>query len=102
MDVAIDSEGKHRHVQRLVQLQHWARPLALPAGRVTFHVLEAPDPAPAILDYARANRVDHVVIGSRGASSLRRYLGSVSTQVVAEAVCTVTVVKVAAEERVSA
>ena len=102
MDVTIDAEGNHRHVQRLVQLQHWARPLGLPAGRVTFHVLEAPDPAPAILDYAHANRVDHIVLGSRGASSLRRYLGSVSTQVVAEAACTVTVVKVAAEERVSA
>ncbi len=102
MDAAHDSEGNHRHVQRLVQLQHWARPLGLPGGRVTFHVLEAPDPALAILDYARANRVDHIVVGSRGASSLRRYLGSVSTQVVAESVCTVTVVKVAAEERVSA
>ena len=102
MDATLDSEGNHRHVRRLVQLQHWARPLGLPGGRVTFHVLEAPDPAPAILDYARANRVDHIVVGSRGASSLRRYLGSVSTQVVAESVCTVTVVKVAAEERVSA
>jgi len=33
---------------------------------VTYHVLEAPDPAVAIVDYgARANRVDHIVIGSR-------------------------------------
>jgi len=102
MDVAVDSDGRHRHVQRLVQLQHWARPLGLTGGRVTFHVLEAPDPAQAILDYARTNRVDHIVIGSRGASSIKRYLGSVSTQIVAEAPCTVTVVKVAAEERVSA
>ena len=102
MDETTDRDGRHRHVQRLVELQHWARPLGLTVGRVTFHVLEAPDPAQAILEYARANRVDHIVIGSRGASSLRRYMGSVSTQVVAEAVCTVTVVKVAAEERVSA
>ncbi len=99
MDVNVDSAGNHRHVQRLVQLHHWARPLALPAGRVSFHVLEASDPALAILDYANTNRVDHIVIGSRGASSLRRYLGSVSTQVVAQAACTVTVVKVAREER---
>ena len=99
MDVNVDEAGNHRHVQRLVQLQHWARPLALPEGRVTFHVLESPEPAPAILDYAHSNRVDHIVIGSRGASSLRRYLGSVSTQVVAQAACTVTVVKVAGEER---
>jgi hypothetical protein len=38
--------------------------------------------------------VDHVVIGARGASPLRRYLGSVSARVVAESPCTVTVVKV--------
>jgi nucleotide-binding universal stress UspA family protein len=94
MDTPVDREGHHRHVQRLVQLQHWARPLGLSGGSVTFHVLEASDAAPAILDYARSNRVDHIVIGSRGASSLRRYVGSVSSQVVAEARCTVTVVKV--------
>jgi len=102
IDEPLDAAGKHRHVQRLVQLQHWARPLALADGRVTFHVLEAPDPATAILDYARGNRIDHIVIGSRGASTLRRYLGSVSTQVVAQAECTVTVVKVPGAERASA
>ena len=99
IEAPADVAATHRHVQRLVQLQHWARPLALPGGRVSFHVLEAPDPSAAILEYARGNRVDHIVIGSRGASSLRRYLGSVSTQVVAQATCTVTVVKVPNAER---
>jgi len=99
LDAPADMEGSHRHVQMLVQLQHWARPLQLADGRVTFHVLEAGDPATAILEYARANQVDHIVVGSRGASGLRRYLGSVSTQVVAQARCTVTVVKVVGAER---
>jgi nucleotide-binding universal stress UspA family protein len=58
-------------------------------------VLESPDPAAAIVDYARVNRVDHIVIGSRGSSALRRYLGSVSAVVVAEAPCSVTVVRTA-------
>ena len=102
VDAPADVAATHRHVQRLVQLQHWARPLALAGARVSFHVLEAPDPAAAILEYARGNRVDHIVIGSRGASSLRRYLGSVSTQVVAQAPCTVTVVKVPNAERARA
>lgn len=93
MDVMTDEEGRNLHVKRLVELKDWARPLALPAERITFHVLEAPDPAGAILDYASTNRVDHIVIGSRGHSTLRRYLGSVSAKVVAEAECTVTVVK---------
>lgn len=94
LDTPTDEAGRNRHVQRLVQLQHWARSLALPPERATYHVLEAPDPAEAIIDYARSNRVDHIVIGCRGSSGLRRYLGSVSAKVVAEAPCSVTVVKV--------
>jgi len=93
MDAIVDKEGRNLHAQNLVGLKHWARPLDLPADKVTFHVLEAPDPATAIVEYARINDVDHIVIGSRGSSALRRYLGSVSAQVVAEADCTVTVVK---------
>ena len=102
LDTPTDEAGRNLHVQRLVQLQHWARSLALPPNRVTYHVLEAPDPAVAIVDYARANRVDHIVIGSRASSGLRRYLGSVSTRVVAEAPCSVTVVKVPREETLGA
>ena len=99
LDNPMAAGGVHRHVQRLVQLQHWARPLGLTTGRVSFHVLESSDPADAILEYANGNQVDQIVIGSRGVSTLRRYLGSVSTQVVAQASCTVTVVKVPAAER---
>jgi protein-serine/threonine kinase len=56
-------------------------------------VLEAPDAASAIVDHARINAVDHLVLGARGHSTLRRYLGSVSSEVVARAPCTVTVVR---------
>lgn len=92
------AEGeRNRHVQRLIELKHWAKPLGLPAERVSCHVLEAPDVAEALLDYANTNRVDHLVIGSRGQSTLRRYLGSVSAKVVAQSACNVTVVKVRAD-----
>ncbi|MFZ6757146.1 protein kinase domain-containing protein [Undibacterium sp. Ji50W] len=93
MDDSLIQQGENIHVKQLVDLKHWARPLNMNADKITFHVLEAPDPATAIVDYAHSNRVDHVIIGSRGSSALRRYLGSVSAQVVAEAECTVTVVK---------
>lgn len=93
MDVTVDKEGHNLHVKHLLGLQSWARTLNLPPEKITYHVLEAPDPASAIVDYARINDVDHIVIGSRGSSTLRRYLGSVSSQVVAQADCTVTVVK---------
>jgi eukaryotic-like serine/threonine-protein kinase len=101
LDAPIDTSGRHRHVQLLLQLQHWARPLELPASRVSFQVLEASDAAAAIIEYTRANRVEHIVVGSRGSSTLRRYVGSVSTQIVAQAGCTVTVVKVPAAEKES-
>ncbi len=93
MDEVVDKQGRNLHVKHLVGLKHWARPLAIPPDKITFHVLEAPDPATALVDYAKINDVDHIVIGSRGSSALRRYLGSVSSQVVAQADCTVTVVK---------
>lgn len=93
MDEFVDKEGRNIHVKHLVGLKHWARPLAITPEKITFHALEAPDAAAAIVDYAKVNDVDHIVIGSRGSSALRRYLGSVSSQVVAQADCTVTVVK---------
>lgn len=93
MDINVDKEGNNLHVKALVELKHWARPMGLPPERVTFHALEAPDPATAILDFARANQVDHLVVGARAQSRLRQYLGSVSAQIVANAPCTVTVVR---------
>jgi hypothetical protein len=93
MDTTQDEEGRNLHVKGLVDLHHWARPLDLPPKRITYHVLEAPDPGAAIVEFAETNHVAQVVIGSRGSSTLRRYLGSVSSQVVAQANCTVTVVK---------
>jgi serine/threonine protein kinase len=95
MDEVVDKKGRNIHVKHLVGLKHWARPLGIPPDKITYHVLEAPDAAAAIIDYAKVNDVDHIVIGSRGSSVLRRYLGSVSSQVVAQAECTVTVVKTA-------
>ena len=97
MDELVDAAGQSRHVKQLVGLQHWARPISLQLklqdGRLTFHVLEAPDAAVAIIEFASRNQADHVVMGARGNSTLRRYLGSVSSQVVAQAQCTVTVVR---------
>ncbi len=93
MDELVDKEGRNIHVKHLVGLKHWARPLGIPPEKITYHVLAAPDVAAAIIDYANVNAVDHIVIGSRGSSAFRRYLGSVSSEVVALADCTVTVVK---------
>jgi nucleotide-binding universal stress UspA family protein len=93
IDTTLDDEGRNKHVTRLVELKHWARPLALGETRLTFHVLEAKQPADALLEYASTNNVDHVVIGARADSVRRSILGSVSAEVAAKADCSVTVVR---------
>jgi nucleotide-binding universal stress UspA family protein len=80
-------------VDRLVALKHWASPLKLDESRLTVHVLEAVDPASAILEFADVNQVDHIIIGARENSTLRSLLGSVSSRVASEARCTVTMVR---------
>lgn len=101
-DAAIDASGRNKHVARLVDLQHWAAPMRLPAARLSFHVLEAVNPAEAILGYARANHVDHIVMGARVESLGRRLLGSVSSEVAGHAPCSVTVVRSRGSEEAAA
>ena len=93
IDRTLDEQGNNKHIDRLVALRHWAQPLELDESRLTVHVLEAVDPAAAILEFTRVNHVDHIVIGARQNSMMRTLLGSVSSKVAAEAACSVTVVR---------
>jgi eukaryotic-like serine/threonine-protein kinase len=97
VDFATNDAGESFRLLRLVALRDWSRRLGFPAGRLTHHVLEGSDPAEELIGFCRNNHVEHLVMGARGASVVRRYLGSVSAQVVAEAPCSVTVVRVAGE-----
>jgi eukaryotic-like serine/threonine-protein kinase len=93
IDQGTDDAGNNLHVMRLVSLRAWAEEIDLPDERLTYTVLEGADPGQAIIDYATANHVSHILMGARGHSTTRRYLGSVSAQVVAEAPCSVTVIR---------
>jgi eukaryotic-like serine/threonine-protein kinase len=93
LDKTLDEHGHSKHIDRLVALRHWAEPLKLESQRLTVHVLEAIDPASAILEFAQANHINHILIGARQNSVLRKLLGSVSARVAAEASCTVTIVR---------
>jgi nucleotide-binding universal stress UspA family protein len=97
LDDYADERGSSLHVKHLAALKHWARPISkaldLDEGRLTFHVLESTSPAAALIEFAQRNGVGQIVMGARGHSAVRRYLGSVSSQVVAQAPCTVTVVR---------
>lgn len=92
-NVLADSAGRSIYIKRLVALKDWARPLDLAEERISYHVVEAVSAADAILRYAEHNQISHIVLGARGTSALRRHLGSVSSKVVAEADCSVTVVR---------
>lgn len=104
IDRTLDESGHNKHVGRLVHLRDWAEPLQLDDRQVTFHVLESMDIAEAILDFAQANHVDHIIMGARENSTQRKFLGSVSAVVASQAPCTVTVVRTRApvSSRVSA
>ncbi|WP_431285265.1 serine/threonine protein kinase [Humitalea sp. 24SJ18S-53] len=92
-DAGLDDAGRNKHVQLLIALRHWSASLNLPEQRLTHHVLEALNPAEALLDYASHNRVDHIILGARADGIGRRLLGSVAAEVARDAPCSVTVVR---------
>ncbi len=81
------------HIESLMQLRHWAAPLEVAPDKLRLHVAQHGDTATALLDYAASHYVDRIIMGARGASRLRRYLGSVSARVVTEARCSVSVIR---------
>jgi nucleotide-binding universal stress UspA family protein len=93
LDQTEDEAGRNLHLLSLAELKHWATPLERLPNQLTYHVIEAIDPAVALIEFARRNHVRHVIMGARGSSKARRYVGSVSAKVVAEAPCSVTVVR---------
>lgn len=99
---ALSGEGEEgtatgRQIRRLVELRHWARPLELPEERLTCHVLESDKPAAALVDYVKMNDVDQLLVGAPRSNSVR-LLAGVCAQVVAEAPCSVSVVRVRAHD----
>jgi serine/threonine protein kinase len=88
----LDEAGTSQRIKHLVLLRNWAEPLGLDPDRITYHVIESSDPAAALLEYAKVNQVDHLVIGAPPADVPLK--GTfVSTRVAAEASCSVTVVR---------
>lgn len=93
MDIAVDrphtsDELLYQQVEK--QLQSYQSDLP---GDSTLEIVTG-DPAAEIIRLAHIHQADLIVIGSRGLTGLQRILeGSVSSQVVAEAPCSVLVVK---------
>lgn len=96
LDENVDSEGENIHVQRIAELRRWAEPLHLPRGKITYHLIEGRSISAGIIEFAQANKVDHLVIGapSAGGPAASR----LTTDVTAAAPCSVTVVRATADK----
>ena len=78
-----DDTPTGRHIKQLVSLRRWAKPLALPEERLTYHVLESDEPVAALLDYATVNEVQEMLLGP----------GKAAAALVTRAPCSVSVVR---------
>ena len=78
----------------LVQLMEWAKPLKLPRERISYHVLEALDPANRIVEFAQDNDASLILIGAshRSINKVTPWRTSM-TKIVEEAPCSVHIVR---------
>lgn len=87
--------GADPHLEHLVRLRHWVEPLQLPAERLSLHVLDDASPTGAILDFARNNHVDLIILGAPGEGArTRSWWRSTASGVAAKAPCSVYLVRV--------
>lgn len=78
----------------LVQLMDWAEPLKLPPERISYHVLEALDPAGRIIEFAKDNDASLILIGASHKLLNKVTLWRTSmTKIVEEAPCSVHIVR---------
>ena len=83
------------HLEHLVLLRHWVEPLRLSARRLSLHVIESPRPEGALLDFARRNNVDLILIGAPSPTQhALAWWRSVASGVTARAHCSVHVVRI--------
>lgn len=79
----------HRHL-----LRAWFAPLKRPPEKTSLHVVESPDPAVTILEMARANSADLIVLGAPAPRARTlAWRRSTASSVAAEAACSVYLVR---------
>jgi len=89
--LAVIPAGASAH-EHLVRLQHWAAPLGLEAPRLSLHAVEGDSPAEVIVELARHNNVDLIVLGAPSEGG-RAWSLSVASAVSAKARCSVHLVR---------
>jgi serine/threonine protein kinase len=82
------------YLDHLVRLRNWVEPLRLPPSRLSLHVLEAANPADTLIEFARRNHVDLMVLGAPPPARTRvTWWRSVASTVAANADCSVHLVR---------
>lgn len=82
-------------LEHKARLHHWVAPLRLPTHRLSLHVIEDDDAAGTLLEFARRNHVDLIVLGAPGAHEVTLgWWRSVASSVTANAACSVHVVRI--------
>lgn len=90
-----DFGGANLQMEHLIRLRHWVTPLRLPQQRLTMHVMEAANPATALVQFARENHVDLIMIGAPPPDErAMAWWRSVASGVTSHAHCSVHVVRV--------
>jgi len=80
-------------IEHSLKLREWVEPLGLSAPRLSLHAVESDAPADVILELARYNNVDLLVIGAPSGGG-RAWSRSTAKAVTAKAQCSVHVVRV--------
>jgi eukaryotic-like serine/threonine-protein kinase len=84
-----------RHLEHRTRLKRWIEPLGVSPARASLHVVEGANAAGTLLELARANHVDLIVLGAPGAAQRGlAWWRSVASSVSASAHCSVHVVRI--------
>jgi serine/threonine protein kinase len=95
---ALGDTQSGQHLGHLARLRHWAEPLGLPSERLSLHVVQSPDPTATLVELARRNHVDLIVLGAPApAEKMLAWWRSVASGVTAAAHCSVLVVRAPGE-----
>ena len=92
---SVTESASNKNLEHLVRLRHWIEPLGLPPWRLSLHVIEAFGPEGALIEFARSNHVDMILIGAPSPKQQTlAWWRSVASSVTANAPCSVYVVRV--------
>lgn len=97
---AIDDTASGQQLVHKVRLRNWVEPLGLPPQRLSLHVIESDDPSATLLEFARSNNVDLIVIGAPAPrDAALAWWRSTASYVTANAHCSVHVVRMPSRPR---